>query len=82
MFRAKASWQHKFESRSDPINVPSFSSAWETDFESIPNVSQKMFHTYATMKKEASAGQQEKAIHMLQKRKCFQSNVLSMLTLT
>ena len=63
--RANASWQCKFESSLDTINTSLPSSAWKTDFKLIPNVHQKMPHDYAAMRKEGSAGQQQKTKRML-----------------
>lgn len=65
----KVSWQYKFDSSLDTINIPPPSSTRKTDFKLYPSISQKMFYAYAGMKKEGAAGQQEKAVRMLQSLK-------------
>ena len=67
---------YSFETSLDPLTIPPPSAAWISNEIQYPTVTETMFKKYASNKREASLGQQDKAYKMLASKKITSVKIL------
>ena len=73
----KAQANYKFQCSLDPLSIPPIRANWCTSEDFFPVVNEDIFNSYCSLKKQASIGQQEKAVRMLQSRKIVSVKTLN-----